>query len=310
MQKENHVRHTKAAGFAATVRSLSAFALLLGAGPALAQNAVPAAPKADKSGFNLFNPTPRELMRELDTDRPDATEGAFTVDAGHLQIEFSFAEYTYDHHNADSQTVRSYGLLPVVLRIGLLNNTELDLGLNPYTRTRVTDRPTGDTQTADGFGDLVIGVKQNLWGNDGTDEAGDTAFAVIGSFKLPTAPDRLGNGKVEGSLGAALAMKLPAGFDSSVSATFEFVRNGANDGYVTDFTHSAVLGHAIVGDLSAYIEYTGSANLNHEERYRAYFDTGLTYKLTEDVQFDTGVRVGLTTAADDLTYLAGVSIRY
>jgi hypothetical protein len=46
-----------------------------------------AAERADKSGYHLFRPTPRELMRELSTDRPDQTESAYTVDAGHVQLE-------------------------------------------------------------------------------------------------------------------------------------------------------------------------------------------------------------------------------
>jgi hypothetical protein len=47
--------------------------------------AVAATGPADKSAFSLFNPTPRELMREMSTDRPDTTESPYTVDAGHFQ---------------------------------------------------------------------------------------------------------------------------------------------------------------------------------------------------------------------------------
>lgn len=34
----------------------------------------------DKSQFSLFNPTPRELWRDLSADRPDFTESPITVD--------------------------------------------------------------------------------------------------------------------------------------------------------------------------------------------------------------------------------------
>ena len=53
-------------------------------------------PVPDKSRFTLFNPTPRALMRDMDTDRPDTTESPYTVDAGHVQIEFSLTEYARD----------------------------------------------------------------------------------------------------------------------------------------------------------------------------------------------------------------------
>ena len=51
-------------------------------------------PLPDKSGYNLFNPTPSNMMRELTPDRPDKTESPYTVDAGHFQLEMSFVEFT------------------------------------------------------------------------------------------------------------------------------------------------------------------------------------------------------------------------
>src|SRR5688572_22582399 len=54
---------------------------------------------ADKSAYTLFNPTPRELMREMSTDRPDVTESSKTVDAGHVQVELSFGDYVRDEQD-------------------------------------------------------------------------------------------------------------------------------------------------------------------------------------------------------------------
>jgi hypothetical protein len=61
--------------------------------------AVPAAAgegPVDKSQFHLFHPTPDALLREMATDRPDKTESAYTVDAGHFQVEMDLLSYTYD----------------------------------------------------------------------------------------------------------------------------------------------------------------------------------------------------------------------
>ena len=65
----------------------------------------PAAP--GKSTCHLFNPTPREAMRELSTDRPDQTESPFTVDAGHVQVEMDLATFTYDRYNSLRADVRA-----------------------------------------------------------------------------------------------------------------------------------------------------------------------------------------------------------
>ena len=55
----------------------------------------------DKSGYNLFNPTPDKYMREMSPDRPDKTDSPFTVDAGHFQLEMDFANFTYDSPNSE-----------------------------------------------------------------------------------------------------------------------------------------------------------------------------------------------------------------
>ena len=68
--------------------ALAPIILAVAAGPARAQEETP-----DKSGYSLLNPTPREHWRPLSADRPDFTESPYTVDAGAMQLEMSFAEY-------------------------------------------------------------------------------------------------------------------------------------------------------------------------------------------------------------------------
>src|ERR1700733_4288067 len=98
---------------------LPAFGLLF----FLAQELVSAAENGttpDKSAFTLFNPVPQDLMRELAPDRPDATESPYTVDAGHLQLEMDFANFTYNTTGIGS--VHAWNIAPVNIKLGLLNN--------------------------------------------------------------------------------------------------------------------------------------------------------------------------------------------
>src|SRR5258705_11409916 len=78
-----------------------------------------AARAEDKSGFTLFYPTPRPLMRELNTDRPDTTESPYTVDAGHFQIELSFVDFTHDRSGGVSTD--TIVAAPFNAKVGLLN---------------------------------------------------------------------------------------------------------------------------------------------------------------------------------------------
>lgn len=260
----------------------------------------------DKSGFHLFNPTPRALMRDMSTDRPDTTESAYTVDAGHFQIEMSFLDFNHDRNNEEGETRRTLTVAPMLLKVGLLNNVDVQLGLAPYTFDRTTHRASGVGGAVDGFVDTVVRLKVNLWGNDD----GDTALAVMPYITFPTAADGLGASGVEGGIILPFAAALPGGFALGAMVQLDFAKSSDDSRYTADLVHTVTLGHALVGDLSGYIEYAGLANLSHEEKYRAYFDAGLTYGLSPDIQLDAGVRVGLTEATDDLGVFAGISLRF
>src|SRR5215472_16455995 len=44
-------------------------------------------PTPDKSQYTLFNPTPVDLRRPYNADRPSKTDSPYTIDAGVFQIE-------------------------------------------------------------------------------------------------------------------------------------------------------------------------------------------------------------------------------
>ena len=260
----------------------------------------------DKSGYWLMKKTPSKLMRDMSTDRPDTTESAYTVDAGHFQLEMSLVDYTFDRRNEEKATRRSVSVAPFLIKAGILNDFDLQLGLDPYTRERQTDRATGERTTISGFGDITVRAKFNIWGNDG----GETAFALMPFIKIPTAKDELGNGKVEGGLIVPLAIDLGKDVGMGLMTEFDIVRDGGNERYTLDWVHTATIGFPLIEEMGGYIEYAGFMNLNHAERYRGYFDGGLTYAINANVVLDAGVRIGLTRAADDLGFFAGISWRY
>lgn len=274
--------------------------LTVGVGPRAEGDEAPAS--ADKSAFTLFNPTPKSLMRDFVTDRPNATEGPFTVDAGHVQVEFSFVEYTYDRDHG----VRTDGfaIMPANLRVGILNDADLQLIINPYDNVRSHGE---GTQRNAGFGNTTLRATVNLWGNDG----GNTAFGLIPFLTFPTGTDGLSNHHVEGGLILPLDLKLSHGFDLGVEMAFAANRNDRNDGYGVDFEHTVSLGHSLFSDkLNGYAEYVGISSRGAGQTYLAYFDTGLTYALSENVQLDAGINIGLSRRADDFTIFTGASFRF
>src|SRR5688572_22153900 len=156
--------------------------------------------QVDKGQYHLFNSTPPSLMREMSTDRPDTTESPFTVDAGHVQAELSFAEWTRD---GDSDEL---AVLPTNLKLGLLNNVDLQLVVSPYLRQE-------DVEDTSGFGDTQLRLKVNLWGNDGGSR---TALAVMPYLSFPTGDDDLSANKVEGGVIVPFAVELAEGWGLGV----------------------------------------------------------------------------------------------
>ncbi len=265
-------------------------------------------PGADKNHFHLFRPTPRDLMRELSTDRPDKTESPYTVDAGHFQIESDLVSFSSDRYNGDPGDTRTetWSAANTNFKVGLLNNVDLQLVVPAFTHMRFEDRAGDFAEESSGFGDMIARLKINLWGNDG----GKTAFALMPFVKFPTAQDDLGNGAFEGGLIVPLAIALPCDWQMGLMTEFDFNEDSSGDGFHLEFINSITVSHAIVGELSGYAEFFSSVSSENESEWIGTVDLGLTYGLTKDIQLDAGVNIGVTRAADDFSPFIGATWRY
>src|SRR5688572_1392635 len=189
---------------------------------------VAAAPEgADTSGYHFLSPVPRELMREMATDRPDTTESPISVDAGHLQAEVEAVGLARDGG------LNEFIVGAVNLKLGLTSRSDLQVVVEPFHHAE------GRT----GFGDLTLRNKWNLWGNDG----GATAFALMPFVTLPTASEGFGAGHVEGGLIAPFGFEGPAGFECAAMLELDAVRRAER--YGADLVATATAGHVLYEEL-------------------------------------------------------------
>jgi hypothetical protein len=262
----------------------------------------------DKRGYNLFNPTPDALLREFATDRPDKTESPFTVDAGHLQVELDFLNYTFDRANAHGvhETLKALSIAPINVKVGLLNSVDLQIIAENYNVQWTRDRAANNSTRVSGFGDLLLRCKTNLWGNDG----GSTAFGVMPFVKLPTNQNDLGNRAVEGGVILPLAIQLPGDWDLGAMVELDHVQDSESSDYHQEVIQSVTISHDIIGKLAGYVELFSNLSTERARGWIATFDFGFTYELSRNVQLDAGMNAGLTEAADDLNPFIGFSMRY
>jgi len=263
--------------------------------------------EADKSQYNLFDPTPDTLMRELNADRPDKTDCPFTVDAGHCQVEMDFANLTYNRANAERGNVQftSGEIAPMNVKVGLLNDLDFQLVFTPYRWEQTVDRDAGTTERNSGFDGITPRFKLNLMGNEG----GFFALALIPFVKLPWSQGGLGNGAVEGGLGIPFSFDVP-GWDVGFQTTWHVNHNSAGGGHHTEFDNSVSVGHRLVGKFSLSAEYFSNVSRERGAGVVDTVDVWLTYQVNKNVRLDGGVYIGVTAAADDWHPWAGMTRRF
>jgi hypothetical protein len=237
-------------------------------------------------------------LRELTTDRPDATESPFTIDPGHLQLEMDVASYT--RNRLEGVRTTEWVWAPFNLRYGVASNIEVGVFVVPHVE--VTEQPRGEPKTRlSGVGDTTMRMKVNFWGNDG----GATAFGVMADLKVPTAADGLGNDRAEGALTFPFAYELGAGWEGAAmtSVEFAYTERGRRAVWVNTITFA----REIAPNLGGFLELTSAAG---DGRHSATFNCGLTRPIGRDIQLDCGINLGISRTAPDLTVFAGLSRKY
>ena len=251
--------------------------------------------------YTFLNPTPREKMRDLSTDRPDTTESPYTVDAGHIQVEIEALSWTRDNVGDETTTTVNAN---ANIKLGLNERCDVQAVIEPFRNVRTSGGGANFNET--GLGDLTFRLKYNLWGDNG----GESAFAIMPFVTLPTHSDRLdANRDTEGGIILPLAVDLGQGWDMGVMLELDFVRNTNDNGYVAQWLQSITLSHAIVGDLGGFAEVVNITNAQDDVGGQSYFNCGATYGFNADTQFDFGTNIGLTEASDDIRLFIGVSVR-
>jgi opacity protein-like surface antigen len=268
----------------------------------------------DKSHYDLFNPTPGDLIRPINSDEFDNVLDAHTLDAGHVQMEGSLVSYYY-YSAPHSMTGLSYRFAEEEyswgprFRVGLLNDVDFEVNPTYVIRSEnVTGAYTApyvpyafnSTTHSSGFGSIGFGPKINLWGNDD----GPTALAIHPYLSVPTR-----NGEVLGGLAVPFGLQMPWGLSLKLETEF----------YVTDNSHRTCYGGFYNGvslhktacskaEVYWYLDSTVTSDAT--QSWYGYTGFGATYKISPDLELYGGIGFGLESAAFDYNPRFGVILRF
>jgi len=220
----------------------------------------------------------------ISTDHPAVTDSSVVVPAGSLQVENGFTQTV-------SQGQSTFDGPETLLRFGVASSTELRLMVPDYF---------GQVGMSSGFGDLTVGMKQQLGPTPGGFDV-----SVVLSLSLPTGAHVISSDGYDPSVQLPWSRALSsnwtvAGMLSVYWPTQEGHRNVTGE---TTF----LIDRQLTKAWDAFVEYAGDFPEQGGPRHLVHF--GTAFKPTPHQQIDLHVGWGLSSAAVDHFVGVGYSFR-
>jgi hypothetical protein len=221
------------------------------------------------------------------TDRPAVTDSSVVVPAGSLQFENGFS----DTVSAGVETIDGPETL---VRFGIASKTELRLTTPDYFGV------VGSPTVPAGFGDLEVGVKQQLGPAAGFD------VSVVLSLSFPTGASGVTSGGYDPSIQIPWSRSLSGNWTAAgMFSVYGYTVDGRRD--VTGET-TFLIDRQLTKPWDAFVEYVGDFPEQGGPRHLLHF--GTAFKPTPHQQIDLHGGVGLSSSAVDHFIGVGYSFRF
>jgi len=258
-------------------------------------------PTPDKLRYTLFNPTPIDLRRPYNTDRPSKTDSPYTIDAGVFQIESDVANWMRDYE--EGVRTRTWIVGNTNFKLGLTNWMDLQIFPQFYVNKSTSGRGFGKPIEQDGFGDTTVRLKVNFLGDDG----GKLVIGLVSSLKIPTNTGHTGNHVWEPGFALPLNYSLPWGFTLFAQTRIDILDKSRSSNMQVQWQNPIGLSRTIVGSLSGYVEFSDAVS---SAPWVGTLDTGLIYQVTPNFSVDVNSFFGLTDSAPDYNVFTGFGYRF
>lgn len=228
-------------------------------------------------------------------NRPGVANPADVTQKGVLEIEYGW------DRAFRSQNFKTYTDAVGLIRFGLTEDIELHLGMVNYISQRSQDH---DGRRS-GVGDTFPGFKYRLSKESGIWPTLSLAYDV----KVPTASKKngLGSGRVDHNL-TFLASENVLGLDWDFNYVLGWIGKEGKKSFDDSHLFALAFSRPLFGPLGISGEIYGGPRVNRQTAGFASTDWALIYTVNPRVTLDAGVDIGLTSAARDVTYFAGVTI--
>jgi hypothetical protein len=264
-----------------------------------------------KSEFAFFIwPEPVKLESPLSTDRPGFSDSAFLVPRGHAHLEIGHI-YAYDQ---EKRTETQTHLVPgSSLRVGLLDDFELRLkwgGMSLVESKFPDESRSGRRITShehdDGGTDMSVGFKAPILKH--TDSNRLPNLSMVPSISLPTGAESKSSGDVDPTF--ELAWNYPVTDKLVVYGVGIISSVSDSRGRFCQAAGSLAGCYTVKDKLSFFIEYFSIYPGTRETDCQHNINGGPVILITDNIQLDFAVGMGLNEKAPDFFTNCGISIRF
>ena len=236
------------------------------------------------------------------TDRPAKANAVCTVPDGRFQIETTLGDWS--RTSSAGKETDFWAIGPSLLKLGLTDRSDLQLGFTPYVDVRV--KQDGPNPHASGMGDLSVRYKHRL-----TPGGATVQVAAIPFVKLPTANHSIGNGKVEGGIAVPMSFATGTPLTIVLGPELDLLADGDGHGHHLQIVNVINLSATVAPRLTLAGELWTATNFEPADTVtQVTADTALAYAVSNRLQIDAGANFGLNRDAADIELYAGMSIRF
>lgn len=236
------------------------------------------------------------------TDRPTKANAVCTVPSGKWQLESSAISWSVT--KTDGVETRLLSVGSSVMKLGLSDRSDLQVGITPYVRTTIDI--AGMEARASGVGDLTVRYKHRVTADDAAVQVGLVPFV-----KLPTADGDIGNGKVEGGLAVPVSIATGSPVSLVIGPELDMLVDVDGNGHHPALVNLVNLSVPVASRMTIYGELWTMANFDPADHVMlASADAALTYAISPAAQLDLGANFGLTRHTPDAELYLGISFRF
>lgn len=240
--------------------------------------------------------------RDFCANRPGLGTPACTLAPGKAMIEMGIG--AWDHTSDAASIEDDVTLGDALLRVGVTETTEVQIGITSHVSQRTRDRASGSVDRVTGLGDGTLAIRQSLTGPNGK-----VAVEVFATAPLAKSP--IGAGQWSGGIILPAGFDLPAGFEIDFTPELDFAANASGAGHHLAWGGVAGLSHGLgkqvtlTGEVAAFRDDDPDGHSTD-----ARVAGSLAWQVSDRFQLDFEADAGLSSGAPDRSLAVGLAWQF